>query len=101
MDDKKTLDLEVEHLCGICQYTHKCIRFKGITEAVQKIEENALDKWRVDTELTYAIKKCDLFLVDEQKVEKMIEEILVEIENEENNYGFRNRLDDYGIGEDY
>lgn len=102
-DIKKLFDIEVEHLCSICEYTHKCIRFKSITEAISKIEENALDKWRLDVEITYGIKKCDLLKIDEEKIINIIKESIDELDEEDpfGGFDFRNRLLDFDEGDDF
>jgi hypothetical protein len=81
------IDVTIEHLCDTCRFEHKCVRFKSTRDALLSIEEAALDKWRVDVEVEFNIKRCGLYTADDEKIQafaaKIIDDYVESLNNDE------------------
>lgn len=73
-----SIEITIEHLCQTCRFTEKCIRFKGINKALDIMEENALDKWRVDVDVDFSVRSCDLYSADDVKMAEFVNQVVEE-----------------------
>jgi hypothetical protein len=80
------IQIELEHLCETCQFTHKCVRFHNIHDRLLQVESDALNDWRMDVDVEFSIKKCDLYTADKEKVSEFVEHYFDSVMDEADYY---------------
>lgn len=73
MDDRLIIQQMPPHLCATCKFIAKCNRFRGIVQALQKLESDVLDSWRMNLTTTLLIDECDLYKMDFDVMQEIIE----------------------------
>ncbi len=72
------VEVDMSHLCNTCRFQHKCLRFKGIDKALDIVEENALDKWRLDVDVDFIVRQCDLYSADMERIQELAEQSIAQ-----------------------
>lgn len=60
-----------KHLCATCKFMNKCRRVKTVHEQLSEVEADALEKWKMDLDVSYMIRECDLYAIDWDLVNMM------------------------------
>lgn len=53
-----------QHLCVTCKFVSKCRRFKTVHQQLSDVEADALDKWKLDVDVSYMIRECDMYTIN-------------------------------------
>jgi hypothetical protein len=79
MEPRINMEHLPKHLCATCKFVSKCRRAKSVHDQLLNVESDALEKWKLDVDVSYMIRECDLYSVNWELLEMLNNGIEIEI----------------------
>lgn len=79
MESRFDMEHLPKHLCATCKFISKCRRAKAVHDQLLTVEADALDNWKMDVDVTYMIRECDLYSANWELINALQDGITIEI----------------------